>query len=65
MLCNNFKAQYSHFRHCRKPNVPTSSQNKRKQTTSIFSTRIKIFTLFLLAAAKSEVISYGLNGKKY
>jgi len=55
MLCDNFKAQYSHFSHCRKPNVPTSSQNKRKQTMSIFSTQQRFFPLFLLAAAKSSL----------
>jgi len=63
MLCNNFIAQYSHFSHRRKPNFPTSLQNKRKQTMYIFSTQQRCFPLFLLAAAKSSLAD--LTAKKH
>jgi len=40
-----------------------SSQNKRKQTTSIFSTQKRFLTLFLLSAAKSSLLHWTDNFK--
>ena len=56
MLCNNFKAQYSHFfsPSKTKPSDTTSSKNKRKHTMSIFGTQKRFFSLFLLAETKSS-----------
>jgi len=62
MLCNNFKAQYSHFLHRRKPNVRhlrKTNVNKR----FLFLALSKIL-LFSFSACGSEVIAYRLNGKK-
>ena len=61
MLCNNFKARYSHFLR-RKPNVPTSSQNKHKQTMSILSTQQRFFSA--VSAGGSKVIPYGKNTQR-